>query len=134
MTHKACDYDYSGSKDMLDEQFVFYLESLKVDLDEALISHRWSQFREHLDAFSQLVSSFEYRNYDNSSEYIEKSTLCEGWEELEKKWNKIESDPDISFSNDSEMAIEELQYMVNKTKYWEDQEFTDIKIIFGYSP
>jgi hypothetical protein len=133
MTHKQETYDYSGSTDMEDYQYVFYLENLKIDLDESLVSSRLKEFRENLEQFGNLVSKFESR-HDNECIYMEKSELCQGWEKIMKKWNKIESDPDIQLSDNTDFAIEELQTMVNRAQCWEDKGYTDIKIIFGFSP
>ncbi len=134
-THKGeyGDYDYKGSTNMEDIQVIFYLEELQIHLDEAVISRRLLDFRESLSQLSNLVSRFENR-YNNECEYIEKSVLCEAMDVVMKKWDKIESDPDIPFSDDCDFAIEELERMVNEAKKWEDKGYTNLKIIFGYSP
>jgi hypothetical protein len=134
MTHKQEKYDYTGSTDMEDYQYVFYLQNLKIDLDESLVSNRLKEFRGGLEELGNLVSKFEYRD-SNESEYIKKSELFQGWEKIMKKWNKIESDPNIRFlDNNTDFAIEELQTMVNRAQGWEDKGYTDIKIIFGFTP
>jgi chaperonin cofactor prefoldin len=118
--------------DMYDHQTLFELESLEIELESLKSSRKRDKIHLALAKFGDVLTEFGHQDQASNVEYKD---VTQAWHALQQQWEKwqlVRHKVDYEV-NASEHAYQELKRIVLEAKKWEQEGYTNVRVVYGLS-